>query len=236
MTTTAEGVEDPNAYLRLRAMGCEAAQGFLIGRPMPHGDVADWITSLPRTTRAGGLVIILVGFLVAALSVPLFRGRLSELASLPFAPRAIWWWSRFTLQTVIIKFPSSAIPAWVAEGIHLYTLRPGVRVPGDEPPHPRGWAWRRWEPWPTPSLIAANHGVMPASPWATSMAGIRATDGFSNSAVVDEARLLFLGDIFRHPRLVAVRPTCFSAGDVALVVGAGDPDAPGMWQAGSGAR
>ena len=43
MTTIAEGVEDSGAYLRLRAMGCEAAQGFLIGRPMPHDDVAGWI-------------------------------------------------------------------------------------------------------------------------------------------------------------------------------------------------
>jgi EAL domain-containing protein (putative c-di-GMP-specific phosphodiesterase class I) len=34
MTTVAEGVEDLDTYMRLREMGCYAAQGYFIGRPI----------------------------------------------------------------------------------------------------------------------------------------------------------------------------------------------------------
>ena len=35
MSVTAEGVESPSALALLRVMGCDAAQGFLIGKPQP---------------------------------------------------------------------------------------------------------------------------------------------------------------------------------------------------------
>jgi EAL domain-containing protein (putative c-di-GMP-specific phosphodiesterase class I) len=40
---TAEGVEDERALDYLRQVGCDLAQGFLIGRPMPAAEVPQWL-------------------------------------------------------------------------------------------------------------------------------------------------------------------------------------------------
>lgn len=42
MTTVAEGVEDLDTYIRLRDMGCYAAQGYFIGRPMAAPLAVKW--------------------------------------------------------------------------------------------------------------------------------------------------------------------------------------------------
>ncbi|GAB5428896.1 MAG: EAL domain-containing response regulator [Devosia indica] len=42
MTTVAEGVEDLDTYMRLREMGCYAAQGYFIGRPMQASRAVAW--------------------------------------------------------------------------------------------------------------------------------------------------------------------------------------------------
>lgn len=42
MTTVAEGVEDLDTYMRLREMGCYAAQGYFIGRPMASARALAW--------------------------------------------------------------------------------------------------------------------------------------------------------------------------------------------------
>jgi len=38
-TVTAEGIEDDPTLQWLAAAGCDAAQGFAIGRPMPVGEL-----------------------------------------------------------------------------------------------------------------------------------------------------------------------------------------------------
>ncbi|MNL47815.1 Oxygen sensor protein DosP [compost metagenome] len=43
--TVAEGVEDVQDWQFLRASGCNLAQGYFIGRPMPAGEVEAWIAS-----------------------------------------------------------------------------------------------------------------------------------------------------------------------------------------------
>ena len=43
----AEGVEDADARQELVAMGCDYAQGHLIGRPMPSGELIVWVQSRP---------------------------------------------------------------------------------------------------------------------------------------------------------------------------------------------
>ncbi len=43
LTVVAEGVEDLGTWHRLRRMGCDAAQGFLLSRPRPAADFADWL-------------------------------------------------------------------------------------------------------------------------------------------------------------------------------------------------
>jgi len=68
--------------------------------------------------------------------------------------------------------------------------------------------------------IAANQGVMPATASAVEGAGLAASGtGFSNSAVVANAKLPFLGDIFWTPRWFPFA-NVFSIGDVLIAVGA----------------
>jgi Family of unknown function (DUF5317) len=67
--------------------------------------------------------------------------------------------------------------------------------------------------------IAANAGVMPASAPALDAAGLDArSDSFTNSNVVADPQLAFLGDVFAVP---AGWPAAnvFSVGDVVLLVG-----------------
>jgi diguanylate cyclase (GGDEF)-like protein len=47
MRTVAEGVEDAAAAADLVAMGVDALQGYHIARPMPAGEVVDWLTRRP---------------------------------------------------------------------------------------------------------------------------------------------------------------------------------------------
>lgn len=59
--------------------------------------------------------------------------------------------------------------------------------------------------------IAANGGVMPASPWAIAHSGLALGDGFDNSAALENAHLLALGDVIPVP-----------AGPLANVLRVGD--------------
>lgn len=69
------------------------------------------------------------------------------------------------------------------------------------------------------AAILANGGVMPASAGALAASGWHAPPGqFANSAVLPDARLLFLGDVFATPPWLPV-DSVFSAGDVVVVVG-----------------
>ncbi len=42
LETVAEGVEDEATLRLLRALGCDVAQGFYLGRPVPADEVAGW--------------------------------------------------------------------------------------------------------------------------------------------------------------------------------------------------
>ena len=44
---TAEGVEDARALDYLRQVGCDLAQGYLIGRPMPAAEIPQWLAQRP---------------------------------------------------------------------------------------------------------------------------------------------------------------------------------------------
>ena len=67
--------------------------------------------------------------------------------------------------------------------------------------------------------IAANSGVMPASPAALAAAGLPADEpGFQSSAAVDDPRLAFLGDVFAVPSSWPLS-NVFSVGDVLIGVG-----------------
>ena len=45
MTTTAEGVETADQLVRVRAAGCDEAQGYLIAPPRPLADAREWLAS-----------------------------------------------------------------------------------------------------------------------------------------------------------------------------------------------
>jgi EAL domain-containing protein (putative c-di-GMP-specific phosphodiesterase class I)/GGDEF domain-containing protein/CheY-like chemotaxis protein len=51
LATVAEGVEDAAALRRLEEMGCDAAQGYLIARPMRGADVLSWVAYFERLPR-----------------------------------------------------------------------------------------------------------------------------------------------------------------------------------------
>ena len=68
--------------------------------------------------------------------------------------------------------------------------------------------------------IFANNGVMPASPSALARAGMPADKAaeFANSAVVHDARLSWLGDVFALPGSWPLS-NVFSVGDVLIALG-----------------
>src|SRR5919108_1989395 len=45
LRVVAEGVDSEDCWRQLRGMGCDAAQGFLIGAPMPAREVLAWLAS-----------------------------------------------------------------------------------------------------------------------------------------------------------------------------------------------
>ena len=51
LDTVAEGVEDEATLQRLKEMGCDAAQGYLIARPMRGADVLSWVAYFERLPR-----------------------------------------------------------------------------------------------------------------------------------------------------------------------------------------
>jgi EAL domain-containing protein (putative c-di-GMP-specific phosphodiesterase class I)/CheY-like chemotaxis protein len=66
LKSTAEGIETPQQWEMLKAMGCDIAQGYLIAKPMPAEALPDWVahwhpSSLRRrTASAPELDILLV--------------------------------------------------------------------------------------------------------------------------------------------------------------------------------
>jgi len=48
LRTVAEGVEDDSTLDYLDSIGCEAAQGFHVGRPMPASALSDWLAGAER--------------------------------------------------------------------------------------------------------------------------------------------------------------------------------------------
>ena len=53
LETVAEGVEEESVRKRLARLGCDCAQGFLLARPMPAGEMLEWLraTGPPATSR-----------------------------------------------------------------------------------------------------------------------------------------------------------------------------------------
>jgi diguanylate cyclase (GGDEF)-like protein len=52
LTVVAEGVETQAVWEQLSDLGCPAAQGFLLSRPLPAADVANWMADHQTATRS----------------------------------------------------------------------------------------------------------------------------------------------------------------------------------------
>jgi hypothetical protein len=154
--------------------------------------------------------------LASALAVPLLGGRLGALAEvrlrLPWAlPAAL------ALQVVALDLPG--VPGWLRPPLHVgsYLVAGAFLV-----------ANRRLPGMPLVGIgaaanllaIAANGGVMPASPSALAAAGLPPDPpGFANSAALADPRLAFLGDVLAIPAGWPLA-NVFSVGDVLIAAGA----------------
>jgi len=53
LQVVAEGIEDEKSLARLRAMGCDEAQGFFMSRPLPEERLLEWLQTSPHGLRGG---------------------------------------------------------------------------------------------------------------------------------------------------------------------------------------
>jgi DHA3 family macrolide efflux protein-like MFS transporter len=164
--------------------------------------------------------MLFVAFLgLTLLTVPIFRGRLLSLAEVRF--RALWalaaalaFQAAFLITTPKADFPelygSLHVTSYVLAGVFLFANR---RLPG---------AWLIALGGAMNLLaIAANQGIMPASPDALAAAGlIDAPQWFTNSATLPDPNLAFLGDVFAIPQPFPLH-NVFSPGDILIALGGG---------------
>jgi Family of unknown function (DUF5317) len=160
-------------------------------------------------------VVLVAVVVLSALTVPLAGGRLGALAEV----RLRRGWAIYVaigLAVLAIELPGlpdrlRSLLLVAAYPVGAVFLAANWRVPGI-PLAALGAALNLL-------AIAANGGVMPASPAALERAGM-ATDepGFQNSTAVADPRLAFLGDVFALPASWPLS-NVFSVGDVLIAVG-----------------
>jgi hypothetical protein len=179
------------------------------GTPAPAGTLGG-----TRTERSCSVILVVVLVLAVAL-VPLGGGRLGRLWGLRL--RSPWLlWLALAAQVVLIALPGEETSWRVALNVATYPL--GL-----------AWVWRNRD---VPGMwvvglgaacnltaILANGGVMPASARALEIAGLATDpDVFTNSAVLADPRLLFLGDVIPTPSWLPFA-NVVSPGDVLIVLG-----------------
>jgi hypothetical protein len=159
---------------------------------------------------------MLVGFVLAAISVPLARGDLRRLSTISFRYPGLLFLALACqiLVSAIVTNKDIGAAVHVASYVFVFAfIALNLRVPG------------LWLVGLGAVLnftaIATNGGVMPADPAALERAGISPDDEtFVISSPVDDPNLLALGDRFNFPDwFPASNP--FSIGDVLIVAGAG---------------
>ena len=161
-------------------------------------------------------MIIVVATAVGMLSVKLVGGQLKRMAMIDL--RFLWViWVTIVVQTLIFQMPSTLLSDFWYQVIHLGTyvaafvfLWLNRHIPGAVAIG-AGAAMNG-------AAIAANGGVMPASPAAWARAGLPVFENFENSNVVADAKLAVLGDIFAIPAGWPLA-NVFSIGNVIIVLG-----------------
>jgi Family of unknown function (DUF5317) len=160
-------------------------------------------------------VFLVAAVVLSTLTVPLAGGRLDALAELRL--RRVWAiYAALALAVLGVGLPG--LPDWARSSLLVAAYPVGaVFVLAN-----------RWLPgMPLAALgaalnllaIAANGGVMPASVAALEAAGLPVDEpGFESSAVLDDPRLAFLGDVFAVPASWPLS-NVFSIGDVLIGLG-----------------
>ncbi|MEM9135202.1 MAG: DUF5317 domain-containing protein [Actinomycetota bacterium] len=164
-------------------------------------------------------MITAVCFLLLAATVPLLRGRLSLLGRI----RIQAWWTivlALVIQVFLLEIFAGTFGGLLAATIHLLSYGLALVFVWHNR-HITGMGLTVFGGLLNLIAIAANGGVMPAQRQALETAGIIVdSPEFENSAVIDDARLWFLGDIFAIPEGIPFA-NVFSIGDIILVFGAG---------------
>jgi hypothetical protein len=160
-------------------------------------------------------VFLVAAVVLSALAVPLSGGRLGALADLRL--RRLWAiYAALGLAVLGVGLPGlpdglRSLLLVAAYPVGAVFLAANRRVPG-VPLAALGAALNLL-------AIAANGGVMPASPSALATAGLPVDQpGFQSSTDLAEPRLAFLGDVFAIPASWPLS-NVFSVGD--LLIGAG---------------
>jgi diguanylate cyclase (GGDEF)-like protein len=60
LRVVAEGVEDHGAWERLRGLGCDVAQGYVLTRPLPAAELDVWLAQQPAPTPAPAADVVLL--------------------------------------------------------------------------------------------------------------------------------------------------------------------------------
>jgi MFS family permease len=162
-------------------------------------------------------MLVLAFFCLCVLSVPLARGKLTELAHVRF--RAVWALALAGgIQVVILGIAPGGwtgvhavlhVGSYLLAGWFVVANRriPGVLLVG------AGGALNL-------ITIAANGGMMPVLPSAARAADLATVPQlFHNTAIMASARLPFLGDVFAVPAPYPFN-NVFSAGDIFIAIGA----------------
>jgi hypothetical protein len=178
--------------------------------------LADATTYLPSPEKRR-TVLLVACFLLAVLTVPLAGGSLARLAEHRF--RRPWALAAaLAVQIVVI----SVVPdgnATLLAAAHLASYGFAIVFLLANRSLPGLWVLGLGTGMNL-AAIAANGGVMPATRSALVAAGQLSEGGdFVNSGVLEDPKLLYLGDIFALPQPWPLA-NVFSAGDVCIVVGA----------------
>lgn len=160
-------------------------------------------------------MLILACVLLAVVAVPLTGGSLRRLAELRW--RAPWLvLGALAVQLVVLEAPG--LPEPVAAGAHLATYAAAAlfvvlnrRV--------RGLLVLALGAASNGVTILLNGGTLPSTAAARSLAGLDQVHGFTNSGVLADPVLPFLGDVFAVPSWFPLA-NVFSVGDVLIVAGA----------------
>jgi Family of unknown function (DUF5317) len=160
-------------------------------------------------------VFLVAVVVMAAVTVPLFGGRLGALVEVRL--RHVWAiFAALGLEIVAMELPGlpdrlRAALLVVAYPVGAVFLAANWQVPG-MPLIALGAACNLL-------AIAANGGVMPASPSSLAAAGLPVdAPGFQNSTALADPQLGFLGDVFFIPASWPLS-NVFSVGDVLIALG-----------------